>query len=133
MMGMTYHRALEALGIRLELLEGFIFRLGALYDGADLGLVDIFEDGLELVSRRRLLGDVQLEVDTTGHCLSRVVARLVLSGGGGGIRRGLLQYGGSPERGRRAGLVKEGDDVESFVLFSAMSAIQFSLFLDNCI
>lgn len=116
---------LKAPGIRLELLEGFVFRSGALYDGANLALADIFEDGLELIGSRGLLGDVQLEVDTMRNGLRRVVARLVLGGGRGGIRRGLLQYGGSPERRRRAGLMKEGDDVEGFVLFSAMSANQF--------
>lgn len=96
-----------------------------MYDRADLALPDVFEDGLELVGRGWFLGDVQLEVDTMGNSLRRVVARLILGGGRGGVRRGLLQYGGSPERGRRAGLVEEGDNVESFVLFSAVSASPF--------
>lgn len=98
----------EAVGALLEFLQRLIFCLGALYDRAYLALADIIENCLELVGSGRVLGDVQFEVGTMEF---RLAARRVLDGSFGSICRGLLQYSSSSDRGRRASLVKEGDNV----------------------
>lgn len=119
----TYYRVLKVVGALLKLLESFVFRCGTLYNRADLALANIFQDCLELVLGRRLLGDVQFEVRAMRIGLVGVVARLIFGGSLSSIRRGLLQHISSSHRGGRAGLVEEGDNVEGFVLFSVPSVM----------
>lgn len=112
----TYHRSSKALGTLLEQPHSLALVRCAVDYGRDAALSHVLQDGLKLVGSGRVFGDVQLELGTLGSRLRRVVAGLVLGSMFGGVGRRLLQEGGDAHRGRRAGLVEEGDDVFGFVL-----------------
>lgn len=114
---MTYHRPLEVVGALLEFPQGLLLVVCPLDHARDARRSDILKDGLQLVGRGRVLGDVQLKLLALGGlCLRCVIGRLVLGSSLGGGGRGLLQEVGNTDRGRGGGLVEEGDDVERFVL-----------------
>lgn len=114
----TYHGPLERLCVLLELPQGILLSRGALDDGGDPVLSDVFQDGLHLVGGGGVFGDVELELGAglLGVRLDAVVTGLVLSRAGGSVGRHLLEDVGGPHRGGGARLVEEGDNVEGLVL-----------------
>ena len=82
--------------------------MGTLDDARDAVCADVVEDGHQLVGRWGVLGDLELELGPLG---AGVLGRALCGSG-----RRLRQGGGHPRRGRRGGLVEEGDDVERFAL-----------------
>lgn len=120
--GRTYHWPLEVVSALLEFPQSLLLIGGALDNGPNALLVDVVEDGLQLVGGGGILGDLELELGPAhGVGLSGVVAGLVLGGSLRGGGRGLPQGGSHPHRRRRGGLVEEGDDVERFVLHVIVS------------
>ena len=84
--------------------------LGSLDDGGYAGRASIFQDGLDLFLGWEVLRNVELE-RIPSITLDRVVACLIYGGSAVGIARGLLEEIGNTNRGGRARLVEEGDDV----------------------
>ncbi len=111
-----YHRSLKVVHVLFELFQGLVLVLGALHYGRDAGRSDIFQDGLELIRRGRILGDVEVERVAPNSSLRRIIAGLVLRRRLGDFGGHLLQEKGYANRSRRAGLVEEGDDVGRLVL-----------------
>lgn len=105
----TYHRANEALLVLAELLERVLVILGPLDELASASLAQVLHDGLDLVGGRSVLGDVELEWRTDTRSV-------VTRGGCLRLDRQLLDKVGNLDRGRRASLVEDGNDVEGFTL-----------------
>lgn len=109
---MTHQRSQKVVLVLLKLLQRIPIVPRALDDLRGPVLADVRQDRLHLVDGGRVLGDVELK---------RVAADRAVRGG---VRLGacgrLLQQVGDSDRGRRAGLVEEGDDVERLALWAAI-------------
>lgn len=113
----TYHWALEASWVGLQLSQsiGLVFSTGD--QAADLGSsTKVFQDALELVLCRWLLGHLELKVTTLGRGGSILTAGLILGCVRGGFGRSLLEESVNAEGSWSGGLVEEGDHIEGFVL-----------------
>lgn len=77
---------------------------------------EVVQDCLDLAFGRRGLDDVELELFAARLRLCGVIACLVFGRTRGCRSVDLLEEGGDSHRGRGAGLVEEGDDIESFRL-----------------
>lgn len=109
----TYQRSDEAVLVLDILLQCILLVVCTRDDLGDPALAHVFENGLDLVGGWLVLGDVELEL------LPRRLASSSRCRGG----RSLLQEVGDPDRGRRARLVKERDNIEGFVLGCRVSAL----------
>lgn len=127
-MSCTYHRPLKGLRALLKDLQRLALVRSALYDGWNRRLAHVLQNGLELIGGWWVFGDVQLELSAVRGCLCRVVAGLVFCGMLGGICRCLLEESGNTDRGGRAGLVEEGDDVLGLVLLVGQLSQQDQIF-----
>lgn len=127
-MSCTYHRLLKGLRTLLEDLQCLALARSAFYDGWNGRLAHVLQNGLELIGGWWVFGDVQLELGAVRGCLCRVVAGLVFCGMLGGICRCLLEESGNTDRGRRAGLVEEGNNVLGLVLSAAQLSQQDKTF-----
>lgn len=82
----TYHRSLKVIRIRLELLQRLRLIDGTLHNRRNPLVADIAQNRLQLVARRRLLCDIELEL--LAACWARlcgVIAGLVLGCGRAGV------------------------------------------------
>ena len=113
----THERSEEVVFALLESLQSILLVAGTLDDLGDAASADVAQDGLNLVGGGRGLGDVEFEGLAAGLRLGRVVASLVEGGASLSVGRDLLDEVGDLHRGRGAGLVEDGDNVERSVLF----------------
>lgn len=107
----TYHGADKGLVVLTELLERVPVVLGALDELASSSLAEVLHDGLDLVDGGSVLGNVELERRTNSRAIVGRSSSLCLD-------RELLDKVGNLDRGRRAGLMEDSDDVEGFTLGS---------------
>lgn len=113
----TYNRAQEAVLVLAELLQGVLIIFGTLNDLAGAALAKILNDGLDLVGGRSVLGDVELEWIT----VDLVLDIAVLCSSDLGASRNLLGQVCNSDRGGRAGLVEDRNNVESFALQAVLA------------
>ena len=79
----TYHRPLETVGVLFQFLQGIGLPSRSLNYLAcsSSSRSNVFEDSPELVARRRVFGDVKLELCPLKLVLFAMVRRLILRGG----------------------------------------------------
>lgn len=114
----TYYGAQEAVLVLAELLQGILIIFGTLNNLAGAALAKVLNDGLNLVGCRSVLSDVELE----GVTVDLVLDIRVLSGSDLGTSRDLLSQVGNSDRGGRAGLVEDRDDIEGFTLQAVLAS-----------